>query len=127
MMSASRNTGWHERWLALDDQHNRHLEAWCAMTSKLERQPGWFALTEHEKFTAQHASGLTELDALLRILHRRLLRSLRKMPTIPSRDYDAVLANLQVAERLMPSEENEIVHGIIWRAVRDLTVLRSSS
>lgn len=97
------------------------------MNSKLERQPGWFALTEDEKSAAQRASGLTELDALLRILHRRLIRSLRKIPTIPSRDYDAVLANLQVAERLMPPEENEIVHGILWRAVRDLNTLRSSS
>jgi hypothetical protein len=126
-MSEDQRLTWHRNWLALDDQHNRHLEAWCAMTSKLERQPGWFALTEDEKSTAQRASGLTELDALLRILHRRLLRSLRKMPTIPSRDYDAVLASLQVAERLMPPEENEIVHGILWRAVRDLTTLRSSS
>lgn len=126
-MSASRNTVWHERWLVLDDQHNRHLEAWCAMNSKLERQPGWFALTEDEKSAAQRASGLTELDALLRIFHRRLIRSLRKIPTTPSRDYDAVLANLQVAERLMPPEENEIVHGILWRAVRDLKTLRSSS
>ena len=125
-MFAHGKTTWHERWLALDDQHNRHLEAWCAMSSKLERQPGWFALTEEEKAAAQRRSGLTESDALLRILHRRLVRSLRKMPNVPSRDYDAVLANLEVAERLMPPEENAVVHGILWRAVRDLIALRDA-
>jgi len=96
------------------------------MSSKLERQPGWFALTEEEKAAAQRRSGLTESDALLRILHRRLVRSLRKMPNVPSRDYDAVLANLEVAERLMPPEENAVVHGILWRAVRDLIALRDA-
>ena len=100
---------WHHNWLAMDDQHNRYLEAWCELNGRLEREPGWFALTNAEKDAAQHASGLSEVEALLRILHRRLGRSLRKMPTSPSRDFDAVLANLRVAERLSPPEEHAVV------------------
>ena len=48
----------------------------------MERQAGWFDLTDAEKDAAQHASGLCEVEALLRILHRRLDRSLRKMPSL---------------------------------------------
>ena len=107
---------WHQNLLALDDQHNRYLEAWCELNGRLERQPGWFALTNAEKDAAQHASGLSEVEALLRILHRRLGRSLRKVPTSPSRDFDAVLANLRVAERLSPPEEHAVVHGILKRS-----------
>lgn len=126
-MSDDQNLIWHRNWLALDDQHNRYLDAWCELNGRLERQPGWFALTDDEKEAAQHASGLSELEALLRILHRRLVRSLRRMPTKPSGDYDAVLANLRVAERLSPPEENAMVHGILRRAVRDLDAIRRAS
>lgn len=126
-MSDDQRLTWHRNWLALDDQHNRHLEAWCELNGGLERKPGWFALTDAEKDAAQHASGLSELEALLRIMHRRLVRSLRKIPTSPSRDFDAVLANLRVAERLSPPEENAVVHGILRRAVRDLDAIRRAS
>ena len=123
-MSDDQRLTWNRSSLALDDQHNRHLHAWSELNGRLERQPGWFALTDAEKDAAQHASGLSELEALLRILHRRLVRSLRRMPTKPSRDYDDLLANLRVAERLSPPEENAAVHGILTRAVRDLAAIR---
>ncbi|WP_295193387.1 hypothetical protein [uncultured Brevundimonas sp.] len=125
-MSDDQRLTWHQNWLALDDQHNRYLDAWSELNGRLERQPGWFALTDTEKDAAQYASGLSELEAHLRILHRRLVRSLRKMPTNPSRDFDAVLANLRVAERLSPPEEHAVVHGILKRAVRDLDAIRKS-
>lgn len=126
-MSDDQRLTWYRDWLALDDQHNRHLDAWCELNGSLERQPEWFALTDAEKDAAQYDSGLSDLDALLRILHRRLVRSLRKMPTSPSRDYDAVVASLRVAERLSPPEENAVVHGILRRAVRDLAAIRDAS
>lgn len=118
---------WHRNWLALDDQRIRHLDAWGEINSELERLPGWFALSEAEKADAQRASGLSELDALLRVIHRRLARSLRKMPVGPSQDYDAVLANLRVAERLIAPEENAVVYGLLSRAVRDLAAIQRAS
>lgn len=91
------------------------------------RRLGWFALSDAEKADAQRVSGLSEKDALLRILHRRVARSLRKMPTGPSSDCDGVLANLRVAERLIAPEENGIVYAILSRAVRDLGAIRGAS
>lgn len=84
-------------------------------------------LSEAEKADAERASGLSELDALLRVIHRRLARSLRKIPLGPSQDYDAVLANLRVAERLIAPEENAVVYGLISRAVRDLAAIQRAS
>lgn len=126
-MPNDQRLSWHQHWLALDDQRVRHLDTWCEINAALERRPGWFALSDAEKAEAQRISGLSEMDALLRVLHRRVARTLRKMPTGPSSDYDAVLANLRVAERLIAPEENAIVYGILSRAVRDLQAIRDAS
>lgn len=118
---------WHRRWLALDDQRIRLLDLWCDLNRDLERRPGWFALSDAEKAEAQQANGLQEISARLRVVHRRVGRLLRKMPTGPSRDYDAVLDNLRVAERLIAPEENAVVYAILSRAVRDLRAIRGAS
>ena len=118
---------WHRRWFALDDQRIRLMDQWCDLNGDLERRPGWFALSNAEQKVAQQESGLQEIDARLRVVHRRVGRLLRKMPTGPSRDYDAVLDNLRVAGRLIAPEENAIVYGILLRTVRDLRAIRGAS
>jgi HEPN domain-containing protein len=118
---------WHRRWLALDDERGRQWEAWSTIHRQLERQPGWFALSDDARSEAEQASGLSELEARLRIIDRRLRRWLRGLPKTPSRDLGEVAANLQVAERLLPPEENRIVHGLIKRAARDLDRLSKPS
>lgn len=119
-MLAVQNSSWHQRWLALDDERARQLDTWSGILRHLERQPGWFDLTEQERELAERVSGLTEVSDQLRVIDRRLRRWLRGMPMTPSRDLKSVVANLQVAERLLPPEESPIVHGLIVRAVRDL-------
>lgn len=111
---------WHRNWLALDDERARQLDTWSGILRHLERQPGWFDLTELERELAEQASGLKVVDRRLRVIDRRLRRWLRVMPTSPMHDLSGVVANLQVAERLLPPEESPIVHGLITRAVRDL-------
>ena len=111
---------WHRRWLALDDERCRQWDAWSIIHRQLERQPGWFALSEDARAEAERASGLSELEARLRVIDRRLRQWLRRLPKTPSRDLGEVAANLQVAQRLLPPEENRIVHGLIERAARDL-------
>ena len=111
---------WHHRWLRLDDERARQLDTWSGILRHLERQPGWFELTEQERELAEQVSGLKAVDRRLRVIDRRLRRWLRVMPTSPMHDLAGVVANLQVAERLLPPEESPIVHGLIARAVRDL-------
>lgn len=111
---------WCRRWLALDNERTRQLNAWSAIHRQLERQPGWFALSEDARAEAEEASGLSELEARLRVVDRRLRRWLRGLPTTPSRDVSEVAATLKVAERLLPPEENRMVHRIIKRAAHDL-------
>lgn len=118
---------WHRRWLALDGERCRQWDAWSTIHRQLERQPGWFALSEDARAEAERASGLSELEARLRLIDRRLRRWLRNVPKAPSRDLNEVAANLRVAERLLPPEENRIVHGLIKRAARDLDRLSTHS
>lgn len=115
------------RWLALDDERARQWDAWSTVHRHLERQPGWFALSDDARAEAERASGLSELEGRLRVIDRRLRRWLRSLPKTPSRDLGEVAANLQVAERLLPPEENRIVHGLIKSAVRDLDRLSKPS
>jgi hypothetical protein len=126
-MSDDLKLDWHRDWLALDDQRIRHLDAYCDINRSLERRPDWFRLSGAERAEVQKLSGLTEAEALLRVLERRVKRSLRKMPLRPSWSYEAVLANLRVADRLIYPEENEIVSRLLSNAVRDMAALGEAS
>lgn len=125
-MPAVQTSSWHQHWLALDDERARQLDAWGAINCHLERQPGWFDLSDEDRAEAERISGLSELEARLRVIHRRLRRWLRALPTAPNCDLNGVVANLQVAERLLPPEKSLIVHGLIVRAVRDLRQIREA-
>lgn len=112
---------WHRKWLALEDHRLRLLDTWCDLHARLERQAGWFALSDAARAEVEQTSGLSDLDAPLHLIHRRLRRWLRALPTEPTDDVAVVTASLRVAERLLPPEENRIVHGLIARAVLDLS------
>ena len=116
-----------ERWLALDDHRLRLLDGWCELQRQLEREAGWFALSDAARAEIEQTSGLSDLDTTLRLIHRRLRRWLRALSTDPTDDIAVVTASLQVAERLLPAEENRVVHGLIARAVRDLARMQISS
>lgn len=126
-MSEYEKVSWHRKWLALDDERVRQLDAWSVLLTHLECQPGWFALSDDARAEAEQLNGLSELEARLKAIYRRLRRWQRFMPTTPSRDVDGVIANLQVAERLLAPEENLVVHGLIVRAARDLAHMRDPS
>lgn len=118
---------WYRRWLALDDHRLHLLDRWCDLQQQAEQKAGWFALPEAERTEIAETSGLSDLDTTLRLVHRRLRRWLRMVPTHPVNDIAVVTASLEVAKRLVPAEENPVVHGMITRAIRDLTQLKNSS
>lgn len=116
-----------ERWLALDDHRLRLLDGWCEIQRQLEREAGWFALSDAARAEIEQTSGLSDLDTTLRLIHRRLRHWLRALSTDPTDDIAVVTASLQVAQRLLPAEENRVVHGLIARAVRDLARMHNPS
>lgn len=118
---------WHRKWLALDDHRLRLLDTWCELQGRLERRVGWFALSDAAQAEIEQTSGLSDLDTTLRLIDRRLRRWLRALPTDPTDDVAVVTASLQVAERLLPPEENRVVHGLIARAARDLSRMQDPS
>lgn len=126
-MSDELELSWQKRWLALDDYRLGLLDAWCELHGRLERQVGWFALSDAARAEVEQTSGLSDIDTTLRLIHRRLRSWLRALPTDPTGDLAVVTASLQVAERLLPVEENPVVHGLISRAVRDLSRMQDRS
>lgn len=123
-MSYEQGLSWHKRWLALDDYRLGLLDACCELQSRLERQGGWFELSDAARADAERTSGWSDLDNTLRLIHRRLRQWLRALPIEATDDLAVVVANLQVAERLLAVEEDPVVHGLISRAVRDLSRMR---
>jgi len=118
---------WHKRWLALDDHRLRLLDTWCETTRRLEQQVGWFNLSDEERAAFEQTSGLKELDANLRLVNRSLHSALRTLPKTRSENIEAVVVTLDVAQRLIPAEENHLVHGLITRAVHDLAWMGDAS
>lgn len=118
---------WHQKWLTLNNEYARQLDTWAVALARLERQPGWFARSDADREEAERASGLTDTNTRLRLMDRRLRRWLRFLPKAPAQDIEGVIANLQVAERLLAPEENRIVHGLVVRAARDLSRLKPTS
>lgn len=118
---------WYKSWLALDDHRLRLLDTWCDLQRGLERRAGWFSLSEAARAEVEQNSGLSDIDITLHLIHRRLRRWLRALPTDPTDDVAVVTARLQVAERLLPPEENRVVHGLIARSVRDLSRMKDRS
>lgn len=126
-MRGDRDRAWYQRWLALDDHRLCLLDAWCQLQRRLESEVGWFTLSDRARAEIKQTSGLSDLDTTLRLIHRRLRRWLRTLPTEPTDDIAVVAASLQVAERLLPAEESRVVHGLIARAVRDLARIQEPS
>lgn len=110
----------YRRWLALDDTRLRLLDDLCELQQGLERRAGWFALSDSQRREIEQQSGYSRLNSLLDSTHRRLRRRLRGAAVSEADSLAAVTASLCVAERLLPIEENRVVHRLIKRAVRDL-------
>lgn len=119
------DSAWYQRWLALDDHRLLLLDRLCELQRHLEKQVGWFALSDEARAEIEKSSGLSDLETSLRLVQRRLRRWLPGAPTHSADDMAVISASLEVATRLLPAEENPVVHGMITRAVRDLKHLRS--
>ena len=121
------NRSWHKRWLALDDLRRRLLNEWCVLNRQLEGRAGWFALSDVARAAVEQDAGLSGLDTTLTLIHRHLRRWLRAVPTDIIDDVADVAASLQVAERLLPVEENHVAHLLIAQAVRDLSRMQEAA
>lgn len=117
-MPATQVSSWHVRWLALDDARLLLLEAWCDKLQQLEAQPGWLALSEEARGVSEQASGLSDMDATMRVIDRQLRRWIRAMPARSCDEMGDVVGILRVALRLMAIEEHPVAHRLVSRAIR---------
>lgn len=111
------------RWLAIDAEQRRLQLEWGRLEGRLMTKHDWYKLTPDQQATIPEGTRLAEIDARLDVLEvegHALLRAIRPKP---AKSFEAVIANLSVAARLIFVEDHPEAHGLITRAARDLAAL----
>ncbi len=112
-----------QQWLALDRLREALLTEWSQLEAGLMRDPEWRGLSDKAQSAHSGSCRLAEIDLQLERLFDEGEAVLARLPLTPATKIETVIAHLSVAERLLPSDENDQVHGLIARAVRDLKAL----
>jgi len=112
-----------QKWLAVEAERRRLQAAWSDHETWLARTYGWLRLSAGERASVPEGAKLAEIDARLDVLEVESEALLRALPPTPATSVAAVVANLSVAGGLLSEEDRPEVHGLIFRAVRDLAVL----
>lgn len=112
------------RWLKIDRERQLLLEAWAEHENALAHSIGWLRMTDEDKASHRENAKFVEIENRLDHLDEEGARLLAALPTDILTDLSAIVENLQVAAGLVVEDEDPIGHGLIVRAVRDLTALR---
>ena len=109
------------RWLAVDAEQRRLQLEWGTLEGWLITNRSWYKLSPSEQARIPEGTRLSEIDARLDVLEVEGHALLRAMRPKRAKSIEAVIANLSVAARLIFVEDHPDAHGLITRAVRDLT------
>lgn len=109
------------RWLAVDAEQRRLQREWGALEGQLMTKHNWYKLSPKQQAEIPEGARLVEIDARLDVLEVEGHALLKAMRPRPAKSIEAVIANLSVAARLIFVEDHPEAHGLITRAVRDLT------
>lgn len=109
------------QWLAIDAEQRRLQREWGALEGRLMTKHNWYKLSPKQQAEIPEGARLVEIDARLDVLEVEGHALLKAMRPRPAKSIEAVIANLSVAARLIFVEDHPEAHGLITRAVRDLT------
>ena len=112
-----------QRWLAVDSERQRLQTEWSNLEGWLIEKRRWFSLSPSERSALPEGARLGEIDARLDVLEEENQTLLKAMRPTPAKSVEAVIANLSVAGGLIFKEDHPEAHGLIVRAVRDLSKL----
>jgi hypothetical protein len=115
-----------QRWLAVDAEQRRLLAEWGNLEGWLIRKRKWFRMSSDERAAIPESARLAEIEARLDVLEEDSQTLLKAMRPAPAKSVEAVIANLSVARGLIFEEDHPEAHGLLVRAVRDLTKLSAS-
>lgn len=110
-----------QRWLAIDAEQRRLQLEWGTLEGWLMTKRNWYRLTPDQQAAIPEGARLAEIDARLDVLEVEGHALLKAMRPKPAKSVEAVVANLSVEARLIFVEDHPEAHGLITRAVRDLT------
>lgn len=111
------------RWLAIDAEQRRLQLEWGTLEGWLMTKRNWYKLTPEQRAEIPEGARLAEIDARLDVLEIEGHVLLKAMRPKPAKSFEAVIANLSVAARLIFVEDHPEAHGLITRAARDLAAL----
>jgi hypothetical protein len=113
------------RWLAIDAEQRRLQLEWGTLEGWLMTKRNWYQLSPDQQVAIPEGVRLAEIDARLEVLEVEGHALLKAMRPKPAKSIEAVIANLSVVARLIFVEDHPEAHGLITRAVRDLTTFSS--
>src|SRR3990167_7524528 len=111
------------RLLAIHAEPRRLQLEWGRLEGRLMTKHDWYKLTPDQQATIPEGARLAEIDARLDVLEVEGHALLKAMRPKPAKSFEAVIANLSVAARLIFVEDHPEAHGLITRAARDLAAL----
>lgn len=112
-----------QRWLAVDVERRRLQTEWGNLEGWLIEKRRWYRLSGDEQAAIPEGDRLAEIDARLDVLEEENQALLKAMRPTPAKSVETVIANLSVAGGLIFEEDHPEAHGLIVRAVRDLSNL----
>lgn len=105
----------------MDAEQRRLQLEWGTLEGRLLTKHNWYKLSPAQQGEIPEGARLAEIDARLDVLAIEGQALLKAMRPKPAKSVEAVIANLSVAARLIFVEDHPEAHGLITRAVRDLT------
>ena len=107
----------------MDVEHRQLLAEWGTLEGWLIKNRRWFRLSPDERAAVPEGARFSQIEARLDELEIESHVLIKAMRPTPAKSVEAVIANLSVAGRLVFEEDHPEAHGLIVRAVRDLTKL----
>ncbi len=110
----------YRRWLAINAKIERLQTRWAKLETWLVREHSWFQLTPAEQQALPWAKELRDIDGCLDVLFEQREALLETLPTHGSTTLEAVVAKLEVIERLVERDDHPEAHAMIAGARQDL-------
>lgn len=110
----------YRRWLAVHAKIERLQSRWAKLETWLVREHSWFQLTPAEQQALPWAKELRDIDGCLDVLFEQREALLETLPTQGSTTLEAVVAKLEVIERLVERDDHPEAHAMIAGARQDL-------
>ena len=111
-------------FLAVDAEIGRLSGRWGDLETQAIGRHAWFLHAGRRRLTVPEGREMARIDAVLETLFERRVELLDGLSAAPAVDPGAAAAKLAVAARVICSDTDERLHGLLDGLARDLAAMR---